>query len=72
MPLAAFDRRGNRIGYGAGYYDMTINRLRSRKPVVAVGIAYAAQEVDEVPTTARDARLDLVLTERGVIDFRKA
>ena len=72
VPLAAFDRRGNRIGYGAGYYDMTINRLRSIKPVVAVGIAYAAQEVAEVPITARDERLDLVLTERDVIDFRKA
>ena len=72
VPLAAFDRRGNRIGYGAGYYDMTINRLRSLKPVVTVGIAYAAQEVDEVPTTSRDERLDLVLTERDVIDFRKA
>jgi len=72
VPLAAFDRRGNRIGYGAGYYDMTISRLRSLKAIVAVGIAYAAQEVAEVPTTARDARLDLVLTEREVIDFRKA
>jgi len=72
VPLAAFDRRGNRIGYGAGYYDMTINRLRSVKSVVAIGIAYAAQEVSEVPTTSRDAPLDLVLTERDVIDFRKA
>jgi 5-formyltetrahydrofolate cyclo-ligase len=72
VPLAAFDRRGNRIGYGAGYYDMTIKRLRSIKPVVAVGIAYAAQEVPEVPTTDRDERLDLVLTERDVIDLRKA
>jgi len=72
VPLAAFDRRGHRIGYGAGYYDMTIHRLRSIKPVVAVGIAYAAQEVPEVPVTARDERLDLVLTERDVIDFRKA
>jgi 5-formyltetrahydrofolate cyclo-ligase len=72
VPLAAFDRRGNRIGYGAGYYDMTINRLRSVKSVVAIGIAYAAQEVSEVPTTSRDAPLDLVLTDRDVIDFRKA
>jgi 5-formyltetrahydrofolate cyclo-ligase len=72
VPLAAFDRRGHRIGYGAGYYDMTISRLRALKPVVAVGIAYAAQEVSEVPTTSRDERLDLVLTEREVIDFRKA
>ena len=52
VPLAAFDRRGNRIGYGAGYYDMTINRLRGRKPVIAVGIAYAAQEVAGVPDDA--------------------
>jgi 5-formyltetrahydrofolate cyclo-ligase len=72
VPLAAFDRRGHRIGYGAGYYDMTINRLRSRKPVTAVGIAYAALEVTEVPVTSRDERLDLVLTEREAIDFRKA
>ena len=71
VPLAAFDRRGNRIGYGAGYYDMTINRLRALKPVTAVGIAYAAQEVPDVPVTERDARLDLVLTEREAIDFRE-
>jgi 5-formyltetrahydrofolate cyclo-ligase len=71
VPLAAFDRHGNRIGHGAGYYDMTINRLRSMKSVVAVGIAYAVQEVPQVPVTERDARLDLVLTERGVLDFRK-
>ena len=72
VPLAGFDRRGHRIGYGAGYYDMTIGRLRSLKPVVAVGIAYAAQEFPKVPVTPRDERLDLVLTERDVIDFRKA
>ena len=70
VPLAAFDRRGNRIGHGAGYYDMTIARLRSRKPVTAVGIAYSLQEVPEVPITERDERLDLVLTERDVFDFR--
>ena len=70
IPLLAFDRRGNRIGYGAGYYDMTIARLRAMKPVVAVGIAFAAQEIDVVPVTPRDARLDLVLTERETIDWR--
>jgi 5-formyltetrahydrofolate cyclo-ligase len=72
VPLAAFDRRGHRIGYGAGYYDMTINRARSLKSVTAVGIAFAAQEVAAVPETPRDARLDLVLTEREVIDCRTA
>jgi len=70
VPLLAFDRRGHRIGYGAGYFDMTITALRARKPVVAAGIAFAAQEIAEVPTTPRDARLDLVLTEREVIDWR--
>jgi 5-formyltetrahydrofolate cyclo-ligase len=72
VPLLAFDRTGHRIGYGAGYYDMTIARLRGVKPVIAVGIAYAAQEIAEIPTTERDARLDFVLTERETIDFGKA
>ena len=67
VPLLAFDRNGNRLGYGAGYYDMTIAALRAKKRVVAIGVAFAAQEVDEVPTTPRDVRLDLVLTEREVI-----
>ena len=64
----AFDRRGHRIGYGAGYYDMTIASLRARKSIVAIGVAFAAQEVAEVPATPRDARLGLVLTEREIID----
>jgi 5-formyltetrahydrofolate cyclo-ligase len=72
VPLLAFDRRGHRLGYGAGYYDMTIHALRAKKPIVAVGIAFAAQEIDAIPDTPRDARLDLVLTEREVIDFRKS
>jgi 5-formyltetrahydrofolate cyclo-ligase len=70
VPLACFDRAGHRIGYGAGYYDMTIGAVRASKPVVAVGIAFAAQEIPQVPATERDARLDLVLTEREIIDFR--
>ena len=49
---------------------MTIARLRTMKPVTAIGIAFAAQEIAEVPKTPRDARLDLVLTEREIIDLR--
>jgi 5-formyltetrahydrofolate cyclo-ligase len=71
VPLLAFDQRGHRIGYGAGYYDMTIARLRTLKPIIAIGVAFAAQEIDEVPTSPRDARLDLVLTERGMMDHRE-
>jgi 5-formyltetrahydrofolate cyclo-ligase len=72
VPLAAFDRAGHRIGYGAGYYDMTIAALRAKKKVTAVGLAFAAQEISEVPSTPRDEALDLVLTEREVIDLRKS
>jgi 5-formyltetrahydrofolate cyclo-ligase len=72
VPLLAFDRTGHRIGYGAGYYDMTIAAVRAKKPVTAVGIAFAAQEIPAVPTSPRDVRLDLVLTERELIDCRQA
>jgi 5-formyltetrahydrofolate cyclo-ligase len=72
VPLLAFDRSGQRIGYGAGYYDLTIAHLRARKTVTACGLGLAVQEIPSVPTTARDARLDLVLTEREVIDCRAA
>jgi 5-formyltetrahydrofolate cyclo-ligase len=71
VPLACFDRAGHRIGYGAGYYDMTIRALRAQKPVTAIGIAFAAQEIPRVPATTRDELLDLVLTEREVIDLRR-
>jgi 5-formyltetrahydrofolate cyclo-ligase len=70
VPLLAFDRTGHRIGYGAGYYDMTLTRLREYKPISALGIAFAGQEIPLVPAMERDARLDLVLTEREVIDCR--
>jgi 5-formyltetrahydrofolate cyclo-ligase len=69
-PLAAFDRRGYRIGYGAGYYDMTIAALRARKPVTAIGVAFAAQEIPDVPSFDYDQRLEFVLTERDMIDCR--
>jgi 5-formyltetrahydrofolate cyclo-ligase len=72
VPLAAFDRRGFRIGYGAGYYDMTLAGLRARKPVTAIGMAFAAQEIPEIPAFPYDQPLDLVLTEREVIDCRGA
>jgi 5-formyltetrahydrofolate cyclo-ligase len=70
VPLVCFDRRGHRIGYGAGYYDMTIRALRARKKICAIGVAFAAQEISQVPVTERDERLDLVLTERETIDLR--
>jgi 5-formyltetrahydrofolate cyclo-ligase len=70
VPLAAFDRLGHRIGYGAGHYDYTLAHLRKAKPIAAVGLAFAAQEIDAVPALQHDERLDFVLTETKVFDFR--
>src|SRR6266403_340829 len=70
VPLAAFDRSGHRIGYGAGHYDRTLEQLRKLKAIAAVGIAAAVQEVEAVPALLHDAVLDYVLTETQVLDFR--
>jgi len=64
VPLLAFDRAGRRLGYGGGFYDRTLALLPG---AMTVGCAYAAQEVDEVPTGPHDIRLRAVATERGVI-----
>lgn len=64
VPLLAFDRAGRRLGYGGGFYDRTLPTLSGAR---AIGCAYAAQEIDEVPADAFDARLDAVATERGII-----
>ena len=69
VPLLAFDARGYRLGYGGGFYDRTLEGLRARGPILAVGFAYAAQEVAEVPTDATDQRLDAMVTEKGVTVF---
>lgn len=70
VPLAAFDRQGHRIGYGAGQYDRTLEQLRKSKHIIAIGAALAVQEIPTVPAAAHDVRLDLVLTEREIIDCR--
>ena len=56
VPLAAFDRAGHRIGYGAGHYDRTLAHLRKAKPITAIGLAFAAQEIDAVPASAARRR----------------
>jgi len=71
VPLAAFDRAGHRIGYGAGHYDRTFAQLRKAKAVIGIGLAFAAQEIANVPALAHDVALDYVLTENKVFDFRR-
>ena len=70
VPLAAFDRLGHRIGYGAGHYDFTLAHLRKVKPIAAIGVAFAVQEIETVPALPHDVALDYVLTETKVFDFR--
>ena len=70
VPLLAFDARGFRLGHGGGYYDRTIAALRgSGRPVRAVGVAFACQEVERVPVEEFDQRIDAVATERGLRAF---
>jgi 5-formyltetrahydrofolate cyclo-ligase len=64
IPLLAFDRTGARLGYGGGYYDRTLALLRG---ATAIGVAYAAQEIAQVPTGPHDIRLPLIATEHGLI-----
>jgi 5-formyltetrahydrofolate cyclo-ligase len=70
VPLAAFDRAGHRIGYGAGHYDHTLAHLRKVKPIAAIGLAFAVQEIEAVPALPHDVALDYVLTETQLFDFR--
>lgn len=70
IPMLAFDRLGYRLGYGGGFYDRTLELLRNRKPITAIGVAYAAQEMSEVPRGPHDQPLDWIMTEEQT--FRPA
>ncbi len=75
VPMLAFDRRGYRLGYGGGYYDRTLDRLRDRAtkgergPVLAIGVAFSAQQVPTVPHNGHDQPLDWIVTEKAAMAF---
>ncbi len=72
VPLLAYDATGQRLGYGGGYYDRTLALLRRRNPsILAIGLAFAAQEVTHLMHEPNDQALDWIVTERGATDFRK-
>jgi len=70
VPLVGFDARGYRLGYGGGFYDRTLAELRAAGPVYALGFAFDAQELPEVPIDAYDQQLDGIVTETGLRQFR--
>jgi len=69
VPMLAFDAQGYRLGYGGGHYDRTLEVLRRRGPVNAIGIAYAGQQVEALPREPHDQPLDAILTEQGLRPF---
>jgi 5-formyltetrahydrofolate cyclo-ligase len=69
VPLLAFDRAGYRLGYGGGFYDRTLDKLRAKKSVTAIGIAYAGQEMPAVIRGPYDQPLNYIVTEQEAIDF---
>ncbi len=71
VPLVAFDRAGGRLGYGGGFYDRTLQLLRSQGPVLAIGFAWSAQEDEGLPLEPTDQPLDMIVTEMGVITPRR-
>lgn len=68
LPLLAFDRQGNRLGYGGGYYDRTVALFRREGRIQAIGVAFAGQECNTIPVGGTDAPLDWIVTEREILD----
>ena len=67
IPLVAFDKNLNRLGYGGGYYDRLIEKLSKKKRIIKVGLALSVQKVDKVPINAHDKKLDYIVTNKYII-----
>ena len=67
VPMVAFDKNLNRLGYGGGYYDRLIDRLSKKKKILIIGLALTVQKIKNVPTTKYDKKLDYIVTEKYII-----
>ena len=67
VPLVAFDKNLNRLGYGGGYYDRLINKLSKKKNIIKIGLAFSIQEIDKVPINIYDQKLDYIVTNKNII-----
>jgi len=71
VPLVAFDAQGGRLGYGGGFYDRTLEGLRAKRPTLAIGFAFDAQEAEDLPLEPTDQPLDMLITESRVLQFTR-
>ena len=71
IPLLAFDTQGFRLGWGGGFYDRTLADLRATAPVIAVGVGYHGQRVDDVPHTPEDEILDWIITDEDILEISR-
>ncbi len=67
IPLLAFDKNLNRLGYGGGYYDRLIEKLSKRKNIIKIGLAFSIKEIDKVPVNMYDQKLDYIVTNKHII-----
>jgi len=67
IPLVAFDKNLNRLGYGGGYYDRLIKKLSKKKKIIKIGLAFSIQEIDKVPINVYDQKLDYIVTNNNII-----
>jgi 5-formyltetrahydrofolate cyclo-ligase len=70
VPLVAFDRAGGRLGYGGGFYDRTLEKLRAKRATLAIGFAYSLQEAENLPLEPTDQQLDMIVTEQDIIEIQ--
>ena len=66
VPLVAYDEKLYRIGYGGGYYDRYLKKIKKRKKIIAIGLAYSFQKVKKIPITKHDMKLDFIITEKNI------
>jgi 5-formyltetrahydrofolate cyclo-ligase len=71
VPMAAFDKRGHRLGYGAGFYDRTLTQIRKSRAVFSIGLAYETQRYDELPADETDMMMDMIISDRDVYILKR-
>ena len=67
VPLVAFDKNLNRLGYGGGYYDRVIDKLSKKKDILKIGLALSVQKINNVPVTKYDKKLDYIVTDKYIL-----